>query len=27
LYERLTAMIDAGHLVRNANGYRLATIA
>ncbi|MGO8856898.1 MAG: AAA family ATPase, partial [Steroidobacteraceae bacterium] len=27
LYERLTAMIDAGHLVRNADGYRLAHLA
>ncbi|MHB8391907.1 MAG: hypothetical protein ACYDBH_20415 [Acidobacteriaceae bacterium] len=25
LYERLTAMIDAGHIVRTADGYRLAT--
>ena len=27
LYKRLSALIDAGHLVRNADGYRLARIA
>ena len=25
LYERLTALTDAGHLVRSTDGYRLAT--
>ncbi len=27
LYKRLSALTDAGHLVRSAEGYRLATIA